>query len=101
MTHVVTLDRLEHPVVVLTCDVPHLTRFLAPENADRLGIAVRHSREEESRVASAGARGEMLALDQDGAESTLGEMVHKTRARNPAADDQHVGAIGQQPWVAL
>jgi hypothetical protein len=101
VTDVVALDGLEHPVVVLIGDVPHLARFLAPEDAYRFGIAVRHAGQEESRVAPACACGEMLALDQDGAEATLGEVVKQARARDSAADDQHVGAIGQQPRVAL
>jgi hypothetical protein len=43
----------------------------------------------------------MLALDQDGADAASGEVVEEAGARDPPADDEHVGAVGQLPRVSL
>jgi hypothetical protein len=43
----------------------------------------------------------MPALEQDGAEAPLPQMVDQARAGDAATDHKHVGAVGQISWVAL
>jgi hypothetical protein len=101
MPHVVTIGGLDHPVVVLIGDVPHLARLLTAEDAHGFGIAIGDAGEQETGVAPACAKREMPALDQDCAYAAPGEVVEEAGTRDPPADDEDVGAVGQLTRVSL
>ena len=42
-----------------------------------------------------------MPLDQHTLHAALGQVVEEADPRDPAADDQHVGAIRQAPRIAL
>jgi len=101
VTHVVTRDGLDHPVVVLAGDAPHLARFLAPEDAHRLDIAIGDACEKKSRIATACSGGQVRPFDQHIADPALRQVVDEAHARDASTDDKHVGAVGQRPWIVL
>src|SRR5258708_21910179 len=101
MPYVSPRHRLDHPVVVLVGDVPHLARFRASEDTHCLRVAIRDAREEKAGISPARPEGEMTALDEHGTESPPGEVMHEAGPRNAAADDQDVGPVRERARISL
>ncbi len=93
--------RFDHRGVVDEGHLPDLACPLTSEAQHRLRIAVGHAGEEETGIPPAGSGGNVRPLHEQCVHASCAEVMQEADASDAAADDEHVGVVGQLAGITL